>query len=61
VLELSLREALRLKHNFIAPEHILLGILREDHGLATKILAEAKVDLAQLRADVTGSLRNRAA
>jgi ATP-dependent Clp protease ATP-binding subunit ClpA len=61
VLELSLREALRLKHNFIAPEHIMLGILREDNGLATEILIEAKVDLTQLRADVTRSLKDQAA
>lgn len=61
MLELSLREALRLKHNYIAPEHILLGILREGQGLAMQILAEAKVDLAQLRAEVTRSLRDQAA
>jgi ATP-dependent Clp protease ATP-binding subunit ClpA len=61
VLELSLREAIRLKHNFIAPEHILLGILREGQGLAVQILTEAEVDLAQLRVEVTRSLRDAAA
>lgn len=61
VLELSLREALRLKHNFIAPEHILLGILRERQGVAVQILTEAEVDLAQLRVEVTRSLRDAAA
>jgi len=61
ILELSLREALRLKHNFIAPEHIMLGILREGQGLAMRILTEAKVDPAQLRAEVTRSLRGQAA
>jgi ATP-dependent Clp protease ATP-binding subunit ClpA len=61
VLELSLREALRLKHNFIAPEHIMLGILREAQGLAVQILTAAKVDPAQLREEVTRSLRNQAA
>ncbi|MET8153280.1 Clp protease N-terminal domain-containing protein [Actinoplanes sp. NPDC049668] len=61
VLELSLREAIRLKHNFIAPEHIMLGILREGAGLAVQILAEADVDLARLREDVTRSLREQAA
>jgi ATP-dependent Clp protease ATP-binding subunit ClpA len=61
ILELSLREALRLKHNFIAPEHIVLGILREGQGLAMRILADAEVDPAQLRAEVTHSLRNQAA
>ena len=61
VLELSLREALRLKHNFIAPEHIMLGILREGNGLATQILAEAGVDFDKVRADLTRSLGDRAA
>jgi ATP-dependent Clp protease ATP-binding subunit ClpA len=61
VLELSLREAIRLKHNFIAPEHLLLGILREGNGLAAQILAEAGVDFDRLRADLTRSLGGRAA
>jgi ATP-dependent Clp protease ATP-binding subunit ClpA len=61
VLELSLREALRLKHDFIAPEHIMLGIVREGQGLAAAILADANVDLDKLRADLTRSLDRRAA
>jgi ATP-dependent Clp protease ATP-binding subunit ClpA len=61
VLELSLREAIRLKHDFIAPEHILLGILREGQGLGVQILVEAEVDLARLREQVTRSLRDAAA
>ena len=61
VLELSLREALRLKNNFIAPEHILLGILREGQGLAARILADAGTDVGQLRADLARSLKDRAA
>jgi len=61
VLELSLREAIRLKHNFIAPEHILLGVLREGEGLAAQILAEANVDFTQLREDATRSLKDQAA
>jgi ATP-dependent Clp protease ATP-binding subunit ClpA len=61
VLELSLREAVRLKHNFIAPEHIMLGILREGEGLAMQILAGAGVDPARLREDVTRSLTDQAA
>jgi ATP-dependent Clp protease ATP-binding subunit ClpA len=60
VLELSLREAIRLKHNFIAPEHILLGMLREGNGLGVQILAEAEVDLDRLRTDVTHSLQQAA-
>jgi ATP-dependent Clp protease ATP-binding subunit ClpA len=61
VLELSLREAIRLKQNFIAPEHILLGILREGNGLAVLILADKGVDLGRLRAEVTRSVRQKAA
>ena len=61
VLELSLREAIRLRHNFIAPEHIMLGILREGHGLAALIVADAGTDMAKLRADLTRALKDKAA
>ncbi|GAA3334979.1 hypothetical protein GCM10020358_01440 [Amorphoplanes nipponensis] len=61
VLELSLREAIRLKHNYIAPEHLMLGILREGQGMAVQILTAAGVDPEQLRDDVTRSLGNQAA
>ncbi|UQU67082.1 Clp protease [Couchioplanes caeruleus] len=61
VLELALREALRLKHNFIAPEHIVLGMVREGSGLAIQILAERGVDLDDLRSDMTRSLKSQAA
>jgi ATP-dependent Clp protease ATP-binding subunit ClpA len=61
VLELSLREALRLKQDFIAPEHIMLGLLREGHGLAAQILAEKDVDVDRLRADLERSLTDKAA
>ena len=40
VLELSLREALRLKHNYIGTEHILLGLIREGEGLGALVLTE---------------------
>ena len=60
-LELSLREAIRLKHNVIAPEHIMLGILREGQGLAMQILVEAGVEPDGLREDVTRSLKDQAA
>jgi ATP-dependent Clp protease ATP-binding subunit ClpA len=61
VLELSLREAIRLKHNFIAPEHIMLGIIREGEGLAAVILTDAGIDVVKLRADLTRALKNKAA
>ncbi|GIE88868.1 Clp amino terminal domain-containing protein, pathogenicity island component [Actinoplanes regularis] len=60
VLELSLREALRLKHKFIAPEHIMLGVIREGEGLAMRILAEHGVDFEHLRTELTRSLEARA-
>jgi ATP-dependent Clp protease ATP-binding subunit ClpA len=56
VLELSLREAIALRHNFIAPEHILLGILRENGGLAAKILTEAGLDFGALRRQAVAAL-----
>lgn len=57
VLELSLREALHLKHNYIGTEHILLGLVREGEGLAALVLTEAGVDLADLRRRVLDALR----
>jgi ATP-dependent Clp protease ATP-binding subunit ClpC len=51
VLELSLREALQLKHNYIGTEHILLGLLREGEGRGAQILA-AKHPLDRIRGEV---------
>ncbi len=50
VLELSLREALDLGHDYIGTEHILLGITREGEGLAAKILVGSRVGLSDVRA-----------
>jgi len=61
ILELSLREAIRLKQNFIAPEHIMLGIVREGSGLAVQILTERGVDLERVRDDMARSLTSRVA
>jgi ATP-dependent Clp protease ATP-binding subunit ClpA len=61
VLELSLREALRLNQKFIAPEHILLGVIREGNGLAMVILTDQGADIDLLRAAMTRSLEARAA
>jgi hypothetical protein len=44
VLELALREAKRLEHNYIGTEHILLGITREDEGVASRILVDLNAD-----------------
>jgi ATP-dependent Clp protease ATP-binding subunit ClpA len=57
VLELGLREALRLKQRSIADGHLLLGILREGEGLAAQVLDVAGVDLAAVRADLDHGLR----
>jgi ATP-dependent Clp protease ATP-binding subunit ClpA len=60
-LELALREALRLGHTSIRPEHVLLGILRDGKGLAALILVDAGVDLVALRGQVERALQERAA
>jgi ATP-dependent Clp protease ATP-binding subunit ClpA len=57
VLELSLREALRLRHNHIGTEHLLLGLIREGQGLAAQIMSEAGVDLRALRSAAEDSFR----
>ena len=56
VLELALREALSMKHNYIGTEHLLLAILREGKGVAAQILAERTSDFAELRAKVLDEL-----
>ena len=52
VLELSLREALQLGHNYIGTEHILLGLLREGEGVATQVLMKLGADLGKVRQQV---------
>jgi ATP-dependent Clp protease ATP-binding subunit ClpA len=49
VLELSLREALQLGHNYIGTEHLLLGLIREGEGVATQVLVQLGADLARVR------------
>ncbi|GHE29361.1 Clp protease [Streptosporangium violaceochromogenes] len=56
VLELSLREAVHMRHGSIGDGHMLLGILREREGLAARVLTGANVDLALLRQDVVREL-----
>ena len=48
VLELSLREALQLGHNYIGTEHMLLGLIREGQGVAAQVLHRLGADLAQV-------------
>jgi ATP-dependent Clp protease ATP-binding subunit ClpC len=52
VLELSLREALQLGHNYIGTEHILLGVIREGEGVATQVLVKLGTNLNRLRETV---------
>jgi ATP-dependent Clp protease ATP-binding subunit ClpA len=52
VLELSLREALQLGHNYIGTEHILLALIREGEGVGARVLAEAGLKLADVRKKV---------
>ena len=52
VLELSLREALQLGHDYIGTEHILLGVLREGQGVAAQVLAGFGADYARVRGQV---------
>src|SRR5206468_9438983 len=56
VLELALREALSLGHNYIGTEHLLLGIAREDNGVASQILRDAGSDADAIRDAVIGVL-----
>jgi ATP-dependent Clp protease ATP-binding subunit ClpA len=58
VLELSLREALALKHNYIGSEHILLGLLREGEGLGMLVLTRLGAGPQLLRARVLDALRS---
>ncbi len=56
VLELSLREALQLGHDYIGTEHILLGIVREGQGVAAQVLVELGADLNQVRHRLIGPM-----
>lgn len=52
VLELSLREALQLGHNYIGTEHILLGLVREGEGVAASVLTSDGLSLGEVRDEV---------
>jgi hypothetical protein len=73
VLELSLREALALSHNYIGTEHILLGLIREGEGVAAQVLVkeggsldrvrqqviQILADASQLQAEQVGGMQSR--
>ena len=52
VLELALREALSLGHNYIGTEHILLGLVRENEGVAARILIDFDADAEKIRTEI---------
>jgi ATP-dependent Clp protease ATP-binding subunit ClpC len=61
VLELSLREALQLGHNYIGTEHILLGLIREGEGVAAQVLQKLGADLNRVRQTVVQLLSEHTA
>ena len=56
VLELALRESLALRHNYIGTEHVLLGLLREEQGLAAALLCRQGIALDAVRSAVLAEL-----
>ncbi|MFN5318279.1 MAG: ATP-dependent Clp protease ATP-binding subunit [Bacteroidia bacterium] len=57
VISFSREEALRLGHDYMGVEHLLLGIIREGEGMAVKILNNLGVNLPKLRADIEGAIK----
>jgi hypothetical protein len=56
VLELSLRQALQLGHNYIGTEHVLLGLVREGEGVAAQVLVSVGADLPRVRREVISAV-----
>ena len=61
VLEMSLREALSLGHNWIGTEHVLLGLARENEGVAARILLDLDADAEKVRNGVVEALSGQSA
>src|SRR3954453_14568458 len=59
VLERSLREAVRLSHNFVGTEHLLLGLLREPDATGYRVLVDLGADPAEIRSDLLGLMSMR--
>lgn len=57
ILELSLRESRQLNHNYIGPEHFLLGMVREGQGVAAQVLAQNGITLGPLRETILELLK----
>lgn len=58
VIRLSREEALRLGHDYIGTEHLLLGVVREGQGVAVQILKNLDVDLIQLKKSIENTVRS---
>jgi ATP-dependent Clp protease ATP-binding subunit ClpC len=60
VISFSREEALRLGHDYIGIEHLLLGLIREGEGIALRTLKALQVDLVMLRKMVEDSVKDKA-
>ena len=60
VLEYAMEEARALGHNYIGTEHLLLGLLREQEGVAAQVLLNLGVKLEDVREEVIGLLGSEA-
>ena len=60
VISYSREEALRLGHDFIGTEHLLLGLIRDGEGLAIKVLKSMDIDIILLRKAIEDSIRDKA-
>ena len=56
LLELSVMEARNLGHNYVGPEHMLLGLVREGEGVASAVIRSIGIDIAKLREEVISSM-----
>lgn len=61
VISYSREEAIRLGHDYIGPEHLLLGLIREGEGLAVKIIIDLGVDLTQLKRAIENAVKGTVA
>src|SRR5690606_26150643 len=57
VISYSREEAIRLKHDYIGTEHLLLGLIREGDGMAIKILKNSDLDMAELRRSIEDAVK----
>ena len=61
VIRLSREEALRLGHDYIGTEHLLLGLIKEGEGIGARILKNLKIDLFDLKLKIEESTHSRVA